>query len=105
MEPTKIPAIKGRIGNTVYYCATMSFGQISRMVKKVDDELHTANSLKEQIQRSLSNNYIRIKEYILNREDRFFDSLVLAVYDGDPLWTEIRFEVVKRFFQLMVSIE
>lgn len=93
MEPTKIPAIKGRIGNTVYYCATMSFGQISRMVKKVDDELHTANSLKEQIQRSLSNNYIRIKEYILNREDRFFDSLVLAVYDGDPLWTEIRFEV------------
>ena len=66
------------------------------MVKKVDEELHTANSLKEQIQRSLTNNYIKIKNYILNREDRFFDSLVLAVYDGDPLWTEVRFEIENR---------
>lgn len=74
----------------------MSFRQISSMVKKVDEELHTANSLKEQIQRSLTNNYIKIKNYILNREDRFFDSLVLAVYDGDPLWTEVRFEIENR---------
>lgn len=96
MESAKIPAIKGKIGNTVYYCTTMSFRQISSMVKKVDEELHTANSLKEQIQRSLTNNYIKIKNYILNREDRFFDSLVLAVYDGDPLWTEVRFEIENR---------
>ena len=52
MEATKIPAIRGKIGNTVFYCTTMSFKQISTMVKKVDGELHTANSLKEQIQRS-----------------------------------------------------
>lgn len=96
MESAKIPAIKGKIGNTIYYCTTMSFRQISSMVKKVDEELHTANSLKEQIQRSLTNNYIKIKNYILNREDRFFDSLVLAVYDGDPLWTEVRFEIENR---------
>ena len=63
------------------------------MVKKVDGELHTANSLKEQIQRSLTDNYIKIKDYILNREDRFFDSLVLAIYDGDPMWNEVRFEL------------
>ncbi len=93
MEAIKIPAIRGKIGNTIYYSTTLTFKQISLMVKKVDGELHTANSLKEQIQRSLSNNYIKIKEYILNREDRFFDSLVLAVYDGDPMWTEVRFEL------------
>lgn len=93
MEAIKIPAIRGKIGNTIFYNATLTFKQISSMVKKVDSELHTANSLKEQIQRSLTDNYIRIKEYILNREDRFFDSLVLAVYDGDPTWTEVRFEI------------
>ena len=93
MEAIKIPAIRGKIGNTFYYCTTLTFKQISTMVKKVDDELHTANSLKEQIQRSLTDNYIKIKDYILNREDRFFDSLVLAVYDGDPMWTEVRFEI------------
>lgn len=93
MEATKIPAIRGKIGNTVFYCTTLTFKQISTMVKKVDGELHTASSLKEQIQRSLTDNYIKIKEYILNREDRFFDSLVLAIYDGDPMWKEVRFEI------------
>lgn len=93
MEATKIPAIRGKIGDTIYYCTTLTFRQISTMVKKVDGELHTANSLKEQIQRSLTDNYLRIKEYIMRRDDRFFDSLVLAVYDGDPLWTEVRFEI------------
>jgi DNA sulfur modification protein DndB len=93
MEAIKIPAIRGKIGNTVYYCTTLTFKQVSTMVKKVDSELHTANSLKEQIQRSLTDNYIKIKDYILNRDDRFFDSLVLAIYDGDPMWNEVRFEV------------
>ena len=95
MEAIKIPAIKGCIGNTTYYCTDLTFDQICKMVKKVDGELHTAISLREQIQRSLSDNYLKIKEYILKREDRFFDSLVLAVYDGDPLWTEVRFEIEK----------
>ena len=61
MEAINIPAIRGKIGNTIYYCTTLSFEQISTMVKKVDGELHTANSLKEQIQRSLTDNYVKIK--------------------------------------------
>lgn len=90
---TNIPAIKGKIGNTIYYIANLTFSQISTMVSRVNDELHTANSIKEQIQRSLSDNYIKIKDYIIKREDHFFDSLVLAVYDGDPQWREIRYEI------------
>lgn len=93
MEAMKIPAIRGKIGDTVFYTANLSFGQISSMVKRVDGELHTAKSIKEEIQRSLSDNYKKISEYILKREDRFFDSLVLAVYDGSPEWREIRYEI------------
>lgn len=93
MKAIKIPAIRGKIGNTIYYCTTLTFKQVDEMVRPVNDELYIANSLKEQIQRSLTDNYIKIKEYILNREDRFFDSLVLAVYDGDPMWKEVRYEI------------
>lgn len=75
------------------------------MVKRVDGELHTAKSLKEQIQRSLTDNYIKIKEYILNRKDRFFDSLVLAVYDGDPTWTEVRFDIGGNTYQNVGLLE
>ena len=93
MKATKIPAIRGMIGDTVYYSANFSFLQINELVKDVDSELHTSTSLKEVIQRSLTDNYKKIRDYIVNREDHFFDSLVLAVYDGSPHWTEIRYEL------------
>ena len=89
----KIPAIRGKIGNTLYYTTNLTFRQINDLVKRVDSELHTSNSLKEAIQRSLTDNYVQIKNYILKRDDHFFDSLVLAVYDGEPKWTEVRYEI------------
>lgn len=88
-----IPAIKGKIGDTIYYIANLTFRQVSLMISRVDDELHTANSIKEVIQRSLTDNYLKIRDYIVNRDDHFFDSLVLAIYDGDPQWREIRYEI------------
>ncbi len=94
----KIPAIRGEIGSTVYYNANLTFEQVSEIVKRVDSELHTSTSLKEEIQRSLSNNYIKIKQYILDHSDHFFNSLVLAVYDGQPEWTEIRYELEEEWF-------
>lgn len=94
----RIPAIKGKIGETVYYIANLTFQQINQLVKRVDSELHTSTSLKEEIQRSLSENYIKIKQYILTRQDHFFNSLVLAVYDGLPVWTEIRYELEDEWY-------
>ena len=88
-----IPALKGRIGSTVFYSANLTMGQIAELVVPVDKELYTAQSLRDQLQRSLNDNYLRIKEYIISHSDRFFNALVLAVYDGDPMWTEIRYEL------------
>lgn len=82
----------------MYYSANFTFQQIANMVKKVDSELHTSSSLKEQIQRSLSDNFVKIKRYILDRNDHFFNALVLAVYDGQPEWTEIRYELDDEMF-------
>lgn len=90
---TTIPAIRGKIGETIYYSTNFTFKLVADLVKRVDDELHTAHSLNEIIQRELSNNYISIKDYITSTPDHFFNSLVLAVYDGDPQWTEIRFDL------------
>ena len=88
-----IPAIKGKIGDTIYYSANFTFQQINDLVKKVEGEIYTSAPLKERIQRSLTDNSGKIKQYILERNDRFFNALVLAVYDGEPQWTEIRFEL------------
>lgn len=61
----KIPAIKGKIGETIYYIANLTFQQINQLVKRVDSELHTSTSLKEEIQRSLSDNYLNLPQEML----------------------------------------
>ena len=94
-----IPAIRGKIGNTVYYSANFSFQQINELVdRKVGNEIYTSKTLKDRLQRSLTDNTGKIKQYILDRDDRFFNALVLAVYDGEPQWTEIRFELDENEF-------
>lgn len=88
----KIPAIRSNIGNWIYYVATLSFKQINDYVKRIDDELHKSKLLSEMLQRSISDNYKSIATYIKTHEDRFFNALILAVYDGEPQWHEVRLE-------------
>lgn len=54
--------------------------------------MHTSKSLREQLQRALSDNHKSITEYILTQKEHFFNALVLAVYNGDPTWNELEFE-------------
>lgn len=88
----KIPALKAKIGDWDYYVTTLSFEQVNEYVSKVDEHLHKSESLKDLIQRSITNNFISIKEYIINQPEVFFNSLVLAVYDNYPNWREIEFK-------------
>ncbi len=89
MNAINIPAIRGVLGDIVYYTASFTFKQIAERVKKVDGELHTSTSLKDQLQRSLTKNYESITNYIISQKEHFFNALVLAVYDGEPVWNEI----------------
>lgn len=88
----RIPAIKAKIGDWDYYVATLTFNQVATRVSRVDEHLHHSEALSDLIQRSITDNFISIKNYILNQPERFFNSLVLAVYDDYPDWREIAFE-------------
>ena len=61
-------------------------------MKRVDNELHKSDLLKQMLQRSITNNYKSIAHYIETQEEHFFNALVLAVYDGVPTWHEVRLE-------------
>lgn len=97
----KIPVIKAIIGNWTYYTGVLSFEDISKYVNPINDELHKSKSLSDAIQRSITDNYLSIKEYILNQEERFFNAIVLAVYDGNPNWIEVELEVEGEAFYNM----
>ncbi len=85
----KIPAIRGKIGDWDFYTSTLTFQQVNDFISKVDYELHKSEGLRELIQRSITNNFVSIKKYILNQPEFFFNSLVLAVYNDYPEWVEI----------------
>ena len=95
----KIPVIKGRIGSWIYYVGTMTFGQIaSEQVSASVDEIYHATCLSELLQRHLTVNYESIKEYLLKEKDRFFNAIILAIFDGDPQWLEVEFNGDERDF-------
>jgi DNA sulfur modification protein DndB len=88
----RIPAIVSTIGNWNYYVCSMTFEQIDSYVRKIDKELHKSKKLSELLQRTITNNYNKISKYILEHDDRFFNAIVLAVYEGDPQFREVSFE-------------
>lgn len=88
----KIPAIRSQMGIWVYYVSSLSFKEVKEYVRPIDDELHKSELLSQMIQRSITENYKSIANYLLTQQERFFNALILAVYDGEPVWNEIRLE-------------
>lgn len=94
----KIPVIQASIGNWTYYTGVLSFQEISDYVSPINDALHKSKSLSDAIQRSITDNYVAIKKYILNQDERFFNAIVLAMYDGNPNWIEVELEIEDESF-------
>lgn len=88
----KLPAIRSKMGIWVYYISSLSFSQVKNYVSPINDELHKSEMLSQMIQRSITENYKSIAHYLTSQEERFFNALILAVYDGEPRWNEIRIE-------------
>ena len=81
-----LPALRGVMGRWVYYSCLMPVGELSARVRYAD-EVHTNARLSEMIQRSLDDDRTQeIADYITTQPERFFNSLVVAVYDGEPNW-------------------
>ena len=81
-----LPALRGIMGNRVYYSCLMSLPELASRVSYAL-ELHSNKSLSDMIQRTLEDSRSRdIAAYLKNTPERFFNSLVVASYDGEPNW-------------------
>ena len=86
LQPAILPALRGVMGNWVYYSCLMQFGDLSSRVDFAD-YVHDHDGLSEMIQRALNSTRRRqIADYIKTQPQRFFNSLVVAVYGGEPSW-------------------
>lgn len=86
IEPIILPALKGIMGNWVYYSCLMSLDQVARRIRYAE-EVHKNKSLSDMIQRQLKGKRSnQIAEYIRSQPERFFNALVVATYGGEPNW-------------------
>lgn len=88
-KPTLLPALRGHFGDWVYYASLMPVKELGARVQYAA-EIHESKALSDLIQRVLDEGKrsIQIAKY-LSTTERFFNSLVLAVYGGSPKWLEI----------------
>ncbi len=82
-----VPALRGFFGDWVYYSCLMKLSDLAHNVDFAE-ALHPNRGLSDWIQRRLEEaRGSEIAQY-LRSEQRFFNSLVVAVYGGDPAWYE-----------------
>ncbi|EJB1425721.1 DGQHR domain-containing protein, partial [Salmonella enterica] len=84
-----LPCLRGYIGSWITYSCMMRLSDASELIGFAE-ELHQIDKLSDKIQRELNTDRAEeISRYLVSNEDRFFNSLVVAVYDGNPNWHEI----------------
>lgn len=81
-----VPALYGEMGDWEYYSALMRAGDIATRIK-VADQVHKSEKLADMIQRYLKGKRAaQIAKYLKEQKQRFFNSLVIGVYGGEPEW-------------------
>ena len=81
-----LPALRGMMGDWVYYCCLVDLQTLASRVRYAD-ELHKSVRLSEMIQRQLKEARSKeIANYLTTQSDRLFNALVIATYGGEPNW-------------------
>jgi DNA sulfur modification protein DndB len=88
--PLKLAALRGHMGDWIYYATCLPIKEIADRVKLVSD-IHKSARLDDWIQRQVdtSSHSKSIKTYLLSQKQRLFNAIVLGVYGGSPNWREI----------------
>jgi len=90
---TLLPSIRSCVGDWSYYITTLSFEEVSLLIK-APDEIHERKKLADWIQReAIEKHADAIATYILNIPQRFLGSLIVGVYGGAPNWTPLKVNI------------
>jgi DNA sulfur modification protein DndB len=83
--PLQLPALRGAIGDWVYFVTLLPFGEVATRISRTE-EVHSSRLLREMIQRALTERSKTIAQYLQDQKQRFFNAIVVGVYGGDPEW-------------------
>lgn len=88
----QLPALRGQFGDWIYYSCIMRMPELANRVDYAE-ALHPNKQLSQLIQRSLKDKRAgEIAGYLRREKERFFNSLVIAVYGGEPQWSPVKID-------------
>jgi DNA sulfur modification protein DndB len=98
-----LPCLRGSIGNWVYYCTVIPFKELARI-----DNTHRIKedkNLDNWLQRALNERVEGIKTYLLNEDERFFNSVIVGLYGEIPDWYSLDLTAIEEKFKINISEE
>jgi len=87
-EPLHLPSLRAHMGDWVYYITFMPMREIASRISVAED-IHSSETLKELLQRQLTNRSGEIETYLRTQPQRFFNAIVVGTYGGKPQWHEL----------------
>lgn len=99
MNKLYLSSLRGQIGEWSFFSTIMKIKDIvlnNRIITVGEStELYSTN-INEILQRELRQGRINsLKNYLLNNDERFFSSLIVAIHHGNPQWSD--FDIEERF--------
>ena len=89
-----LPCLRGVIGNWTYFSSVMKIKDVVNRIITVSesDELYTKN-INDILQREISTKRVgQLKEYLNSNPEHFFSSIIVAIYQGNPVWSDFDIE-------------
>jgi DNA sulfur modification protein DndB len=95
MSKLRLPSIKGQFGDWVYFIATMKVRDVAdpiRIATVSESRLYSTN-INEVLQREIDSKRIdKIAQYLQSQKERFLNTIIVAISQGNPTWSEIRIQ-------------
>ena len=82
-----VPCLRGKVGDWIYYSTLMRAEQLESRVD-TSKNIRESDALDDFLQRTLKERYKNISKYLMERDDRFFNSIIIGVFDALPDWVQ-----------------
>lgn len=96
MRKINLPSLRGVIGNWSYFSTIMKIKDIvedNRIITVAESEELYSENINHILQREINLKRIeKIKDYLLNNNDHFFSSIIVAIHNGNPVWSDFDIE-------------
>jgi DNA sulfur modification protein DndB len=96
MKKLHLPCLRGRLGDWTYFSTMMKIKDIvknHRIITVPESKDLYSKNINKILQREINDVRIsKISKYLLNNEEHFFSSIIVAIHKGNPEWSDIDIE-------------